>query len=148
MRKLTRRELTNEGIWSAIGRGAYGTLKGIGGAAIRGVDAALPELTQPWKKAYQGVKDVLVPSYRDMVKIWKGRTQYIIQELEDMGYIVQDANQIKRSGKNYIVPAHKIIDYDPSGKPVLDKKASPFLIDQRGTIIKNLRYAKVSPTLS
>lgn len=150
MKEFTQAELLNEGLWSSIGaagRGVAGAVRGGVELGARALDKVAPELTTPWKNLGRGIKDVVAPSVETMVKVWQGRVRYIIKELEDMGYIVKDRNQVKKSGKNYIVPAYKITNYDSKGNPILDKKPSPFLIDRSGTILKNLRNAKPSASV-
>jgi cytochrome oxidase Cu insertion factor (SCO1/SenC/PrrC family) len=150
MSKLSQAELLNEGLWSTIGKGGRlggGLLKGAASLAVRTVDAALPELTQPWKQAYHGVKGVVAPAYDDMAKVWQGRVNYIVNKLKDMGYIVKDKTKVVKSGMNYIVPAFKIKDYDSNNNPILDNNPSAFLIDRQGVIIRNLRNARPSASI-
>lgn len=141
MNRPTIAQLLDEGFWSAFGGGVRGAIAG----AAKTLDYVAPELTQPLHNLEKGVRDVAKTTIDNFNKVYKGRADYIKDELADLGYIVHDGEKITRSGKNYVVPAYKILQYDAKGRPTEDKKPTPFLIDKHGRILRNLRHAKNHP---
>lgn len=148
MERISQLELLSEGFWSAFTKPAKlaaGLARGAVAGGAKALDYVLPELTRPLQGLEAGVRDIGKTAVDNFERVFKGRTDYIRDELADIGYIVKDNVKIKRSGKNFVIPAYKILQYDTNGKPNSEKSPTPFLIDKSGRILRNLRHAKMHP---
>lgn len=142
MEKLTQIQLLSEGFWASFtqpARTAAGIARGAVTAAAKGLDYALPELTKPLQGIEQAARDTGKAVKHDFDRYAKGKREFIRQNLEEIGYFLDDRSKLKRSGDNYVVPAYKIVRYDQDGNPQLANNTTPFLVTKTGDVLKNLR---------
>lgn len=150
---LNQSDLLNEGLWNAIKAGARLGKAGISGAVrggLKAIDKVVPELAAPYKKLASDVGEIAGAAKQGASRAFKGLDQYVIDQLEDLGYLTKPGEGLRKTGKKFfIIPAYKIKDYDASGKPIVDwKHPSPFLVNKQGVLVKNLKHAKAQTGLS
>ncbi len=148
MKKFSKLELLSEGFWDAFtkpAKFATGLARGAVAGGAKALDYVLPELTNPVKSAVSAIKDIGSATKEGFDKGYKGILKYATDQLADLGYIVKSNEVMTPSGRNFVIPAYKVLQYETDGRPKIDKSATPFLIDKSGRILRNLRHAKMHP---
>ena len=136
MTEYTQLQLLDEGVWDTFKKSAVG--RGIGTIAKTGfkvVKTALPELTAPFEQAYNAGAGVV----NTAANAWRSPVTKIIKALTDRG--MQIIGNPIPSGKNYIVNADRIVDYDKNNKAVLSGHPIRIIVDENGNTVNSLRNA-------
>ena len=147
--------MLEEGFWSALkagGRGVAGALGAGVGLAADALDVVAPKVTQPLKSIESRGRQMGRDAKENFLRTWKGKDRFIADKLLDASFQMDMSKKPKKlPGNERLVYAHKIIDYDKKGKPVLDhyqnggvKNAVPLIVNsETGQISKNINQAKV-----
>ena len=146
----TKRQMLEEGFWSALkagGRGLAGAARAGVGLAADVLDVVAPEVTKP----IHGIENFGVNTARkawlNFEKIWKGKTKFINDKLLQASFKMDMTKPPKKiKGGEYLVYAQKIVGYNDKGNPILAhykdnslKQPTPLIVDAKtGAISKNI----------
>ena len=157
MTEYTQRELLKETFWGKVGNVAKGVgnfAKGVGHM----VDFALPELTQPFKQAYNGISNLnqkIISATTPLgTKIKNGLWQQGYKMIGNNITELKDPNQtkwktamlggVRNDTKRYMVTVHKLMIDPRTNKPVNDPKHTDItkLVDSNGHFLHDSMRTK------
>lgn len=146
----TKRQMLEEGFWSALKAGtraSFGAARAGAGLAADALNVVAPEVTRPIKSVKDYTVGTTTKAWQNFEKIWKGKTKFIHDKLLQASFkmdMTKPPKKIRRG--EYLVYAQKIVGYDPKGKPILAhykdnslKQPTPLIVDAKtGAISKNI----------
>lgn len=151
----TKRQMLEEGFWSALkagGRGILGASRAGLGVGAKALDIVAPEITKPIHDIEKNVVDTASKAWADFERIWKGKARFIADSLLKSSFKMDMSKKPKKVHRGeFLVYAHKIVGYDNKGNPERARSvhgkllnAVPLIVDIRtGEITKNVNSAKV-----
>lgn len=127
MKKLTQRELLDEGIWNTLMSPVRAVVKG----AAKTLDVVAPELTKPLHSAENAVRDI----GSSIKQGWLGTEGNIKANLEKQGYKV---SKVVKSGKDYIAVVNEM-EVREDGTEAYNPNSTRLRVDENGNTIRRSR---------